>query len=62
LLQEYELSLFDHFAEMTSEHIMATVTLDGIVAFVIPMVALLTSLPMMCHVEHLWNFSVLQRV
>jgi hypothetical protein len=50
------------YAKLTSEHIMATVTLDGIVAFVISMVALLMSLPMMYHELHHWNVSVLKRV
>jgi hypothetical protein len=35
---------------------------DTIIAFVIPLVVLLMSLPVMCHKEHLWNFSVFQRV
>jgi hypothetical protein len=33
-------------------------TLDTTVAFVIPLVALLTSLPGIWHKEQLWNFSV----
>jgi hypothetical protein len=37
------------------------VSFDTTVAFVIPLAALLTS-PMLWHKEHLWNFSVLQRV
>jgi hypothetical protein len=50
------------------DHIVAGMTLDTIiafnttVAFVLPLVALLTSSPTMWHKEHLWNFSVLQRV
>jgi hypothetical protein len=47
---------------MTSNHIIATMTLDTIVAFVIRMVALLTSTPVMMREEHLWNLCVLQRV
>jgi hypothetical protein len=52
---------------MTSEHIISTKTSDTIVAFyttvafVIPSVALLTSMSVMWREEHLWNFSVLQR-
>jgi hypothetical protein len=38
------------------------VAFDTIVAFVIPLVALLTSSPVMWRKEHLWNFRVLQRV
>jgi hypothetical protein len=50
------------------DHISATITFDtvvaffSIVAFVIPLVTLLLSMPMMWHEEHLWNVSVLQRV
>jgi hypothetical protein len=53
---------------MTSGHFIVTMTLDTIVvfdstvAFVIPLIALLTSMPVMWHEEHLWNFSVLQGV
>jgi hypothetical protein len=53
---------------MILEHTFATATLDTIVAFDtivaldIPLVALLTSPPVMWRKEHLWNFSVLQRV
>jgi hypothetical protein len=43
----------------TSDNI-TRVALDTIVAFVIPLVALLTS-PLMWREEHLWNISVLQR-
>jgi hypothetical protein len=39
-----------------------TAAFDTIVSFAIPLVALLTSSPMMWRKEHLWNFSVLQRV
>jgi hypothetical protein len=35
---------------------------DAVVAFVIPLLALLTSSPVIWRQEHLWNFSVLQRV
>jgi hypothetical protein len=51
---------------MTLGHIVATVTLDiivafdTIVAFVIPLVAPLTSSPVMWRKEHLWKFSVVQ--
>jgi hypothetical protein len=51
-----------HCATMTVD---TTVASDTIVAFVIPLVALLTSLPVMWHKAHLsWNFCVglLQRV
>jgi hypothetical protein len=44
---------------MTLESIVA---FDTIVEFVMPLVALLMSLPMMWFEEHLWNASVLQRV
>jgi hypothetical protein len=39
-----------------------TVAFDTTVACVILLVALLMSLSMMWQKEHLWNFSVLQRV
>jgi hypothetical protein len=57
----------DHVDAMTFDHVVATVALDTIVtfdimfAFFIPLVALLTSSPVMWRKEHLWNFSVLQR-
>jgi hypothetical protein len=38
---------------------IATMTLDTIVAFVIPVFALLMSVPVMWREERLWNFSVL---
>jgi hypothetical protein len=38
------------------------VTFDTIIAFGIPLVALLTSLPMIWHEEHLMNYGVLYRV
>jgi hypothetical protein len=53
---------------MTSDHIIATVTVDTIAtldttaAFVIPLVVVLASSPVMWHEEHIWNFNVLQRV
>jgi hypothetical protein len=54
---------FNHVvATMTLNHIVATVTLDTFVAFdttvefVIPLFALLPSLPMTWHKEHIWNF------
>jgi hypothetical protein len=53
---------------MTSDNIIATVTLDTIIAFytvtafVIPLVTLLTSTPVTWREEHLWNFCVLQRL
>jgi hypothetical protein len=46
---------------MTSVH-FTVMTLDTIAAFDTLLVALLASLPMMWYEEHLWNFSVLQRV
>jgi hypothetical protein len=51
---------------MTLDHIVVTMTLhtivafDTIFAFGIPLVALLTSSPLMWRKEHLWNFSALQ--
>jgi hypothetical protein len=54
-------------ATMALDHIVATMELDvtvafgTIVAFVIPLVALLMSSPVTWHKERLWNFSVLQR-
>jgi hypothetical protein len=39
-----------------------SVTFDNIVAYLIPLVALLTSLIVMWREEHLWNFGVLERV
>jgi hypothetical protein len=41
---------------------VATVILDIIVAFLIPLIALPTSKPVMWYSEHLRNFVVLQRV
>jgi hypothetical protein len=55
------------FTTVSLNHIVATITLDTIIslsviiAFVIPLVALLTSLPAMWRKEHLWNFCVPQR-
>jgi hypothetical protein len=49
---------------MALDRIIVTMTLDAIVAFyttvafVIPLVALLTSSTVMWRKEHLWNFSV----
>jgi hypothetical protein len=43
---------------VTLDHIVVAVTLDTIVAFVIPLVAQLTSSLMWCK-ERFWNFSVL---
>jgi hypothetical protein len=57
-----------YIVTMTLNHIISTITsdnivaLDNIVAFVITLVALLTSSPVMCLKNHLWNFSVLHRV
>jgi hypothetical protein len=54
---------FEHIvAAVTLDIIVATVTLYIIVAFVIPLVALLTSPPVMSRKEHLWRFNVLHRV
>jgi hypothetical protein len=61
---------------VASDHIIATMTLNNIIAFVVPFKyewskstfplslhqRLLTSSPVMWLEEHLWNFSVLQRV
>jgi hypothetical protein len=50
------------------DHIIATAALDNtaefgtILAFVISLVVLLTSSLVMGYKQHLWNFSVLQRV
>jgi hypothetical protein len=49
-----------HFVVMG--HIIATITSDTIVAFFTPLVALLTSWPMMLRKEKLSNFCILQRV
>jgi hypothetical protein len=60
-------SLLDYTdATVTSYHIIpitlnVMVSFDVIVAFIIPLVTLLTSSPLMWRGEHLWNFSVLQR-
>jgi hypothetical protein len=43
---------------MTVNHIFETVILDAFLAFIIPLVALLTSSPVMWCKEQLWNFSV----
>jgi hypothetical protein len=40
-------------------HIVAAMALDATVAFVTPLVALLTSTPVICREEHLLNFGVL---
>jgi hypothetical protein len=47
---------------MTSDYIIAIMPSDTIVALVIPLVALLTSPPVMWRKEHLWNFGVIQTV
>jgi hypothetical protein len=47
---------------MTLNTIVAAVTLDNTVAFVDPLVALLTLSSVMWRKERLWNFSVRQRV
>jgi hypothetical protein len=47
---------------MLLDHTVSSVPLDTIVPSVIPLVSLLISSPMKWHKEHLWNFSVLQRV
>jgi hypothetical protein len=44
---------------MPSDTVLAFYT---VIAFVIPLIALLTSTPAMWHEEHRWNFSVLPRV
>jgi hypothetical protein len=55
-------------ATVPLDHILATVTLDNIVAFdtifafFISLVVLLVSSPVTWCEEHLWNFSLLQRV
>jgi hypothetical protein len=66
--QREQKSPLDHTAAtMTSAHITATIFLNNIVAFgiivafIIPLVALLTSSSVMWCEEHLQNFSVLQR-
>jgi hypothetical protein len=56
-----------HVVTMTSDHIIATMILDNtvafdtIVAFLFPLVAMLTSAPVMWR-GHLLNFSILQGV
>jgi hypothetical protein len=52
---------------MTSDDIVATMALDTIVEFdtifvFVSFVSLLTASPVLWRKEHLWNFSVLQRV
>jgi hypothetical protein len=49
-------------ATIAFDHIIETMLSDTTVAFVLPLVAMLTSTPAMQHVNHLWNFSVFQRV
>jgi hypothetical protein len=62
------LTLVHIVATVTLDYIIATMALDHIiafdtiVAFFIPLFALLTSSPMMWYKEHLWNISALQRV
>jgi hypothetical protein len=51
---------------MTLNHIVATLTLDiivayTIVAFIIPLIALLTPSPVMRRKDHFWNFRILYR-
>jgi hypothetical protein len=45
---------------MALDLIVATMTVDTTIAFVIPLVALLTSSPVMWHKENHWNAIVLQ--
>jgi hypothetical protein len=47
---------------MTSDHIIAAMVLDTIVAFVIHLVVLLVATLLMWRLENLWSFCVLQRV
>jgi ABC-type sulfate transport system permease component len=49
-------------ATTTSVHVVSTVPFGHIVAFVIPLVELLMSLPVMWRKEHVWNLKVFQRV
>jgi hypothetical protein len=57
------MSLEQIFATVTLVHFfLAKMTLDTIVGFVIPLVALLTSGPVMWRKERLRNISVVQRV
>jgi hypothetical protein len=55
-------------AAMVSDYSVATITLDKvvatdiIVAFIIPLIALLISSPVLWHTEHSSNFCVFQRV
>jgi hypothetical protein len=47
---------------MTLNRIVATMNFDTSAEFIVLLVALLTSSLVMWREEHLWNFSVLQRV
>jgi hypothetical protein len=47
---------------ITSDHLIATVTLDAIIALVIPLVALLMLLPVIWHEKHIQNIGALQTV
>jgi hypothetical protein len=47
----------DHICTTMAQDII--VAFDTIVAFVIPLVTMLTSAPVMWHEEHIWNVSVL---
>jgi hypothetical protein len=43
-------------------HTITKMTLDATVTFAIPLIALLISLPVICHKEYLKNFNVSQTV
>jgi hypothetical protein len=45
---------------MTTMILGTTVAFDAIVALIVPLLALMTSMPVMWRKEHFWNFSVLQ--
>jgi hypothetical protein len=47
-------------AAMTLKNIFANITLDAVVAFLLPFVA--TTSPVIWHEEDFWNVCVLQRV
>jgi hypothetical protein len=55
-------TLYHIVATVALDHIVAEVSLGTIVAFAIPLVAVLTSSPVIWRNEHIWNFSALQRV
>jgi hypothetical protein len=57
----YNSDLGSHYDIRSFTTLDVTVAFDTSVTFVIPLVTLLTSSPIMWREEHLWNFTLLQR-